>query len=337
MKESDDVENMPLQTIKKYVQNMTNHNVKIVKTIISLREEDATYKGLTLKEAWKSLLKDRIRGIAEEYNIEFQNLEWVASFHMEKGHPHSHLVFWDKSEQDVYKKQSFVNFKNVKKNIAKGVFKEELDELYDTQNKLKKDIGNSFKQFKSEFKEDEIILNQIKEEMPGIYNNPILNTRFVDSGVEKIRNNLEELKSIIHNYKYQDQTKKVKDLIDETSKLILNSSRDCYNTFNKYIETNLRIGVILNETETVEGIAKVKQRAENFMFNKMGNQILKFLKSEEFEKKRKEEYEKKVKEYEENQIIKEQEFLEEQIDYLESQFNNSTTRLFSEMFQIRKG
>ncbi len=334
MKESDDVEGMNLQSIKKYVQDISNHNVKIIKTIISLREEDAVYKGLTSKEAWKSILKDRIRGIAEEYNIEFQNLEWVASYHMEKGHPHAHLVFWDKSELDNYKKRTFVNFKNIKKNIAKGIFKEELDELYDEQNKLKKNIGDDFKQFKDEFKENEAILNQIKEEMPGIYNNPILNTRFVDSGVEKISNNLKELKTKIHNYKYQDQTKEVKDLIDETSKLILNSSRDCFNTFNKYIETNLRIGVILTETETNEGINRVKQRAETFIFNKMGNQILKFLKSEEFEKNRKEEYEKKVKEYEENRIIKEQEFLEEQIDYLESQFNSSTTRLFSEMFHL---
>ena len=146
---------MNLQSIKKYVQDISNHNVKIIKTIISLREEDAVYKGLTSKEAWKSILKDRIRGIAEEYNIEFQNLEWVASYHMEKGHPHAHLVFWDKSELDNYKKRTFVNFKNIKKNIAKGIFKEELDELYDEQNKLKKDIGDDFKQFKDEFKENE--------------------------------------------------------------------------------------------------------------------------------------------------------------------------------------
>ena len=334
IKESDNVEGIDLNNIKKYVQDISNNNVKIIKTIISLREEDAIYKGLTSKEAWKSVLKDRIRGIAEEYNIEFQNLEWVASYHIEKGHPHVHLVFWDKSELTEYKKRTYVNFTNIKKNISKGIFKEELDELYDKQNKLKKIIAEDVKEFNKEYKESEVILNQIKEEMPGIYNNPILNPRFVDLGVEKISNNLSELRNKVHNYKYQEQTKEVKALIDETSKLILNSSRDCFNTFNKYIETSMKIGEILTETESEKRFDRVKQKATTFMFNKMGNQILKFLKSEEFEKSRKEEYEKKVKKYEESRIIKEQEFLEEQIDYLEEQFKNDATRLFSEMFHL---
>lgn len=334
MQDNDDVENMDLKNIKKYVQDISNNNVSVIKTIISLREEDAIYKGLTSKSAWKSIIKDRIRGIAEEYNIEFQNLEWVAAFHVEKGHPHVHLVFWDISQMTEDKKRTFVNFKNIKKNIAKGIFKEDLDELYETQNKLKKDISNDVKQFNKEFKDDEEILLQIKEEMPGIFNNPILNNRFVDTGVQKISNNLNELKTKIRNYKYQDQTKETKKLIDDTSRLILNSSRDCFNTYTDYIRTNLKIGEILGQTDNQKGYEYVKDKAEKFMFNKMGNQILKFLKSEEFERKRKEEYEQKIKEYEEKRIIKEQEFLEEQIDYLESQFKNDTTRLFSELYHL---
>lgn len=334
MKNTDDVESMDLKSIENYVQNMSNQKVEITKTIISLREDDAIYKGITSKEAWKSILKDRVRGIAEEYNIEFQNFEWVASYHMEKGHPHAHLVFWDKSELVEYKKRAYVNFKNVRKNIAKGIFKEELNDLYAIQNKLKNSISTDFKQFNEEFKVEEELLMQIKEEMPSIYNNPILNNRFVNSGIEKISNNLNELKIKIRNYKYQEQTKEVKKLIDDTSYLILNSSRDCFNTYVNYVKTNIKIGEILAQTDTPEQLQSVKSKAESFLLNKMGNQILKYLKSEEFNKRKKEEYEKKLKEYEEKRIIKEQEFLEEQIDYLESQLNNNATRLFSEIFHL---
>lgn len=334
MNSTDDVESMDLKCIEKYVQNMSNQKVEITKTIISLREDDAIYKGITSKEAWKSILKDRVRGIAEEYNIEFQNFEWVASYHMEKGHPHAHLVFWDKSEIVEHKKRSYVNFKNIRKNIAKGIFKDELNDLYAIQNELKKNISTDVKQFNEDFKVEEEILMQIKEEMPSIYNNPILNNRFVDSGIEKISNNLNELKSKIRNYKYQEQTKEVKKLIDDTSYLILNSSRDCFNTYVNYVKTNIKIGEILAQTDTPEQLQNVKSKAESFLLNKMGNQILKYLKSEEFNKKRKEEYEKKLKEYEEKRIIKEQEFLEEQIDYLESQLKNNATRLFSEIFHL---
>ena len=334
MKNTENVEDIKLQNIEKYVQGISNQNVKIIKTIISLREEDAVEKAITNKSAWKSILKDRIRGIAEEYNIEFQNLEWIASYHMEKGHPHAHLVFWDISQLTDYKKRTYVNFKNIRKHIAKGIFKEDLDDLYEKQNKLKKDISTNVKEFNKEFKIEEDIIMQLKEEMPGIYNNPILSCRFVDSGVQKISNNLKELKGKLNNYKYQDQTKEVKALIDDISRLILNSSRDCFNTYVDYVKTNIKIGEILAQTDTPEQLNNVKNKAEKLMLNKMGNQILKFLKSEEFEKRRKEEYEQKIKEYEEKRMIREQEFLEEQIDYLESQFKNDATRLFSEIFHL---
>ncbi len=334
MKDTDNIEKLELQDIKKYVQNISNQKVEIIKTIISLKEEDAVQKALTNKESWKSMLKDRIQGITEEYNIEFQNLEWLASFHMEKGHPHVHLVFWDISQLTENKKKPYVNFNNIRKHIGKGIFKEDLDDLYEKQNQLKKDIINDVKQFNKEFKTDEEIIMQLKEEMPNIYNNPILSKKFVDSGIEKISNNLNFLKTKINNYKYENQTKEVKKLINDTSYLILNSSRECFNTFAKYVRVNIKIGELLAQTDTPEQLNKVKSKAENFMLNKMGNQILKFLKSEEYEKRKKEEYEKKLKECEERKIIKEQEFLEEQIDYLESQFKNSTTRLFSEVFHL---
>ena len=289
MKNTENVEDIKLQNIEKYVQGISNQNVKIIKTIISLREEDAVEKAITNKSAWKSILKDRIRGIAEEYNIEFQNLEWIASYHMEKGHPHAHLVFWDISQLTDYKKRTYVNFKNIRKHIAKGIFKEDLDDLYEKQNKLKKDISTNVKEFNKEFKIEEDIIMQLKEEMPGIYNNPILSCRFVDSGVQKISNNLKELKGKLNNYKYQDQTKEVKALIDDISRLILNSSRDCFNTYVDYVKTNIKIGEILAQTDTPEQLNNVKNKAEKLMLNKMGNQILKFLKSEEFEKRRKEE------------------------------------------------
>lgn len=334
IKQTEDIEGMKLQNISKYVQGISNKNVKIIKTIISLREEDAVTKGLTNKEAWKSVLKDRIRGIAEEYKIEFQNLEWVASFHMEKAHPHCHLVFWDISEINEYKKRNYVNFSNIRKHIAKGIFAEDLENLYTKKDEFKKDISNDVKEFNKQFKEEMEIINQLKEEMPEIYNNPILSYKFVDSGIEKINTNLETLKKCIKNYKYQNQTKEVKKLIDDTSYLILNSSRECLNTFAKYVKTEIKIGEILGQANSSEQVNKIKDKSEAFMFNKMGNQILKFLKDEEYERRRKEYYEQKMKEYEEKRIIKEQEFLEEQIDYLESQLRNNETRLISEVFYL---
>lgn len=333
IKGSSAVEDMKLTSITSHVRTISNKNVDIIKTVISMREEDAVYKGFTSQEEWKYLLQDKIREIGNNYNIDFHNLEWVASFHAEKGHPHCHLVFWDLSQINDSKKKTYVSYNKIKGTIAKGVFGLELDELYEIKNQAKKDIAEDIKKFSKEFKEEQKLVNQLKEEMPSIYNNPVINFKFGRSTIEKVNANLEEIRKKHNNYKYQNQDKEVKELLDKTSKIILASSRECFNTYNQYIETELKIKEILFQANKESSIKKVRANAEKFMMSKIGNQILKYLKEEEFEIKQAE-YQMKREEYLEKKKIKEQEYFEDKMSYLEAIQRNNTTKLISDVYYL---
>ncbi len=331
IKNNSHVEDMKLTEITTHVRQVSNRNIDIIKTVISLREIDAINKGFTTQEDWKYLLQDKIREIGNHYKIDFHNLEWVASFHAEKGHPHCHLVFWDTSQDTEGKRKSYIQYNKIKGTIAKGVFGDELEVLYDVKNQTKSDITEDFKKFSKEFKEEQKLALEIREEMPNIYNNPVINFKFGKSTIEKITNNLEEIRKKHKNYKYQNQTKDVKEILDNTSKIILASSRECFNTFNQYVETELKIKTILYQANKEPSIKKARAKAEQFMMAKIGNQILKYLKEEEFEKNQKE-YQIKKEEYLEKKKIREQEYFEDEMSYLVNQQRNNTCRLISDVY-----
>ena len=79
-------------------------------------------------------------------------------------------------------------------------------------------------------------------------------------------------------FKYQYQAPEVKMYINDISKLILNSSEDCKNEFNEYIQASINASRILEEISNKKEDEKVKKIAERDMLNKMGNQILQLIK-----------------------------------------------------------
>ena len=69
--------------------------------------------------------------IARAFKISLNDLEWVAAFHAKKDKPHCHLVVWNKNQDISIRRKPFINYKQIKSAVAKGVFKEELKAMYD--------------------------------------------------------------------------------------------------------------------------------------------------------------------------------------------------------------
>lgn len=126
------------------------------------------------------------------------------------------------------------------------------------------------------------IENNLKEIMPDIFGVPIISNKFKEQNFSIILNKIVELRTISNNFekgfKYQFQTPETKMYVNELSKLILNTSEDCKNEFNEYIQTSINISRILSQIEKKKDYDKVRKLAEIEMFNKMGNQILQIIK-----------------------------------------------------------
>ena len=169
--DTEEVEMLELETIKNYIQSVSNKNIDIFKTVISLKEEDALQYGYMNKKAWKDLLQERIFEISKAFKIPLNDMEWVAAFHAKKGRPHCHLIIWNKSQDLSVRRKPYIFFNKVKTAIAKGVFKEELEAMYNIKDVSKEQVG---KLSKEEFE-------KYKENVKKLYNNKDLMLRAVET------------------------------------------------------------------------------------------------------------------------------------------------------------
>jgi len=165
-----DLEKINLKDINKRVLKYAKQNNDIFKTVLSVTEEDSLRYGVD-KEAWKNILNKRISDIARASGIPPQSIEWAASFHAKKGHPHCHLVYWNKDQNLMLQHMPFLKYRDIRKCVAKEVFKEELEKLYDIKNVSKKEIGKLSKEELDNYKE------KLKKELK----NPDIELNIVDT------------------------------------------------------------------------------------------------------------------------------------------------------------
>lgn len=73
----------------------------VYRGILSLSEEDAKELGFMNKDAWNNYLLLALPDISEILGIPVSELQWVAAFHNEKGHPHVHYMLWTSNPSHV--------------------------------------------------------------------------------------------------------------------------------------------------------------------------------------------------------------------------------------------
>lgn len=180
--DTDDVEILELGTIKKHVQDISNKNVDIFKTVISLKNEDAIMHGFINKTKWKELLEEKMPDIAKSFKIPLNDLEWIAAFHAKKDKPHCHLIVWNKNQDLEVRRRPYINFTMVKTAIAKGVYKEELKAMYDIKDVSKVEVGNLSKEELENYKENikqmyqnkDLLLNAVETEKTQNFVNKVM-------------------------------------------------------------------------------------------------------------------------------------------------------------------
>lgn len=168
---NNNLEKVDLKILKKYVGDMTNKNIDIYKTVISLSEDDAIKYGYTTKKAWKDLVVERINDIGNEFGIKSENIEWTASYHSKKNNPHCHVLFWNKNQNLELHKKPFVRYKRIRKALSKSIFKIKLKSLYDIKNISKKQIASMTNEE----------LEKYKNELKKFYQNPDMKLRIIDT------------------------------------------------------------------------------------------------------------------------------------------------------------
>ncbi len=113
--------------------------------IISLKEEDAKELGFTNKEKWQDMLRAKVPEMAEKMGIRPSNLRWVAAVHMEQGHPHSHVIFWEKEHEKTIGIIKPKILDEIRKLYTDEIFEEQRLELLNEKNAMRdlvRDLAN---------------------------------------------------------------------------------------------------------------------------------------------------------------------------------------------------
>lgn len=246
------------------------------KAVISIKESEAEKYGMINKEEWINLINLKIKDIAKEYGIREDQVDYLASVHTEPGHIHCHLVFFDRNNKE--QSNNFIKYDRIKRELNKYVYKEEISKIQEVQNKSK-----DTKLLKENFNKDmETLIGRSTLKM---FNNRI--------NIKELNNIQKEILSFYEKLKdYQEKNNKnsfrkaflpplLKDELRKLSFLIVGSSTQLSKNVKDYINSSIKQEVILSNNE--KRLLITKEKAIEFIYSKVDNQILQFLKERKVE------------------------------------------------------
>ncbi len=159
--------------LEKVASEVANHSGVVWNTIISLKRKDAQKLGYDNAKAWRDMLRSKAGTIAKSMRIPSSDLRWYAAFHNEGTHPHIHLVTYSAGKEPHITRKGLEKFKS---EIAKNIFKQDLYNIYEEQNRYRndlrkmgrdkiKEIAEQIKQGTYTNKNIEILLGQLTSEL----------------------------------------------------------------------------------------------------------------------------------------------------------------------------
>lgn len=115
----------------------------VYRVILSVDEDTARQTGLHERAVWEKVVNEQIGVIAKEMHIAPKNFCYLAAMHYKKGHPHVHIVYWDKSDTPRNPYLSPERFENMS-NHVRAAFNRVLfeKEIKETQMEQKEEMNH---------------------------------------------------------------------------------------------------------------------------------------------------------------------------------------------------
>ncbi len=281
------VEVKNIREMSKYVEELTNKRTNMYRAVISLTEENAMRMGFDDEEQWQELVKRKMPEIAEKLGIPVSKLEYTAAVHMEKGHPHCHVLFWEKNQgvKKPFIHNSIAN--QIRIDLIKHVFGEEMSDLQKIKNEARKasteNMGNFFDNFLDPIenmtpKEYKETLETIRKEsdladskLPfGKYSAE--DTYTLATELLKIREHIPKTGRLQMKFMPPEVKKEIHDFLLK----LMERNVDCDREFKLYVSSAKQLATYYTNNPDI--IAKAETDAYEDMLNRLSNVVLKKIK-----------------------------------------------------------
>lgn len=262
-----------IEDINEIKQEIAANTGFVWRAIISLREEDALKNGFDNKEKWQELIRLKMPDIAYEMGIKIENLRWCAAVHMEKGHPHSHVIFWEKNPERIIGAVKESSLNAIRKSLTDEIFENERQDLLTEKNMMRdlvrdlavKSVGDVVKDIKKLNEKINLLISTDKNELA---------PKLFTEDEKKLINNIKELSQILPqhgrvNLKFMPEEVKIK--TKEIAEFILKQP-----TFASVVEKNLKATEELTKMYTgkTEDIEKARNKAYLDLVDRISQVIL---------------------------------------------------------------
>ena len=275
-----------LQEFMKYVYDKSRQKTVFYRAALSFREDDAKTLGLINNSAaWEKLMNTHAAKFAESNRIPVSRFCWVGGVHMEKGHPHMHLVYWDKEQPLI--KDDFVHptvLNKVRIEIMKDVFADDLENLKsgktEARNALRKSGAAFFIGFEEaldnmsgkEFERLKIKLAAVSaaHNLP-----PVSFGKFSENLLSALAGKLMVLKIVLPKggtLKYAYLPPDAKQAVDEVTRDLLSASKDISAVFEAYINSEVELSSFYVSSE--KALESTRKKAYKAAMKMLGNKVL---------------------------------------------------------------
>lgn len=286
----DKVQDIPeLSTAARYVGEKFAAGTNIYRSVISLTEAEAAQLGYMEREKWVGLLERNMFDIADEYNIKFSSLEFVASVHFEPNHPHVQFNFWDKNQTIQQKvippKQFERRSERIRASLSKDIYADILPSLLQAKETSEKHVSESFQGFLSSVSGEDMEAgkNVLKAISAELCDEKMLNIKELsDDYVCELANAIADVRESIKRYypsgalKYKYLPQECKAAVDSLTAIVLRHP-DFRSTFHHYLKSVRAYSEALANGEG--RVLEEQKRAARKMRMQLGNKILGYLKS----------------------------------------------------------
>ena len=122
-----------------------HHDGPIWRCFVSVKEEDARAMGggLLTRKTWEESARRQLPKMAQALGIQPDNLDWIAAVHRKDGHPHIHLLLWEKAPTRERGKWSPSELKQIKQHWIRDLYAPLRDQAITAKNVARQSVVNA--------------------------------------------------------------------------------------------------------------------------------------------------------------------------------------------------
>lgn len=280
-----------ISEIQKYIEKKIAEGAVTFRAVISMTETDAMSKGYGARKKWEELIRRKMPEIAEKTGIPPSRLEYTAAVHFEKGHPHSHVMFWDR-EQGVL--DAFIHpetSNDIRIDLIKHIFGEDMSFWHEIKNEARAEIlgltKGGFSDFMEGFnagiadmtaKEYAAAMKRVKLESDLSvfnlgYSHYSGDTVFaLAAELLRLREKLPKTGRLAMKFMKPEQKAEIQAFVWE----LINKDDGCRREYDKYINAAAELAKFYSDKPDAH--ADANEAAHDEIMNRMGNAVLKAIK-----------------------------------------------------------